>query len=78
MKDYEEQLSSLRKENFNLKLNVYFLEERLYSSSHTPASQDNLSKKNIELKVFVFIFIMEMRDFILICIVLGDVGRYTT
>ena len=28
MKDYEQQLSDLKKENFNLKLRIYFLEER--------------------------------------------------
>ena len=28
MKDIEQQLSDLKKENFNLKLRIYFLEER--------------------------------------------------
>lgn len=50
MKDYEEQLGSLRKENFNLKLKVYFLEERL-DASNSPSSQEDILKKNIELKV---------------------------
>lgn len=31
MKHYEEQLNSLKKENFNLKLRIYFLEEKLVS-----------------------------------------------
>ena len=29
MKQYEEQLNGLRKENFHLKLRIYFLEEKL-------------------------------------------------
>lgn len=38
MKQYEEQLNGLRKENFHLKLRIYFLEEKLGSGS-PPAVQ---------------------------------------
>lgn len=38
MKQYEEQLNGLRKENFHLKLRVYFLEEKLGNGS-PPAVQ---------------------------------------
>lgn len=38
MKQYEEQLNGLRKENFHLKLRIYFLEEKLGTGS-PPAVQ---------------------------------------
>ncbi|XP_043524063.1 centrosomin-like isoform X2 [Frieseomelitta varia] len=47
MKEYEDQLEALKKENFNLKLRIYFLEERMGISS----ADENAIKKNIELKV---------------------------
>ncbi|XP_015438709.1 PREDICTED: centrosomin isoform X2 [Dufourea novaeangliae] len=47
MKDYEDQLEALKKENFNLKLRIYFLEERMGITS----VDENAIKKNIELKV---------------------------
>ncbi|XP_015190024.1 PREDICTED: myosin-11 isoform X2 [Polistes dominula] len=49
MKEYEDQLGALKKENFNLKLRIYFLEERM---GITSADEDAI-KKNIELKVEV-------------------------
>lgn len=42
MKQYEEQLNSLRKENFHLKLRIYFLEEKLGTGA-PPAVQVRLS-----------------------------------
>jgi hypothetical protein len=50
MKEYEEQLSQLKKENFNLKLRIYFLEERMGHISLTDDKEDPF-KRNIELKV---------------------------
>lgn len=50
MKEYEEQLSQLKKENFNLKLRIYFLEERMGHMSSADDKEDPV-KKNIELKV---------------------------
>ena len=49
MKEYVDQLSQLRKENFNLKLRIYFLEERMGHMSTD--DKEDLVKKNIELKV---------------------------
>jgi len=49
MKEYEDQLSQLKKENFNLKLRIYFLEERMGHMS-TDDKEDPV-KKNVELKV---------------------------
>lgn len=51
IKDYEDQLSILQKENFNLKLRVYFLEEKMGFSS----ADENTIKKNIELNVRKFL-----------------------
>ncbi|XP_051158816.1 centrosomin-like isoform X4 [Leptopilina boulardi] len=47
MKEYEDKLCTLQKENFNLKIRIYFLEERM---GITSADEDAI-KKNIELKV---------------------------
>lgn len=50
MKDYEYQISELKKENFGLKLRIYFLEERVNQSGDVP---EDIFKANIELKVTV-------------------------
>lgn len=50
MKEYEDQLEALKKENFNLKLRIYFLEERMGITS----ADENAIKKNIELKVSTY------------------------
>ena len=52
MKEYEDQLETLKKENFNLKLRIYFLEERMGITS----ADENAIKKNIELKVNPHVF----------------------
>ena len=49
MKECEDQLGALKKENFNLKLRIYFLEERM---GITSADEDAI-RKNIELKVSI-------------------------
>lgn len=49
MKEYEDKLCTLQKENFNLKIRIYFLEERM---GITSADEDAI-KKNIELKVSI-------------------------
>jgi hypothetical protein len=51
MKEYEDQLSQLKKENFNLKLRIYFLEERMGHINGADDKEDPV-KKNIELKVW--------------------------
>lgn len=48
VKEFEEQLQGLKKENFNLKLRIYFLEER---NPNVPAGDENLYKDNIDLRV---------------------------
>ncbi|GBP11879.1 Centrosomin [Eumeta japonica] len=49
MKQYEEQLNGLRKENFNLKLRVYFLEEKLGHGA--PPAVQGLLEHNVRLQV---------------------------
>uniref|UniRef100_UPI003AAC0E90 CDK5 regulatory subunit-associated protein 2 n=1 Tax=Centroberyx gerrardi TaxID=166262 RepID=UPI003AAC0E90 len=49
MKDYENQITALKKENFNLKLRIYFMEERM--GQKCDDSTEDIFKTNIELKV---------------------------
>lgn len=49
VKEIDEQLSSLKKENFNLKLRLYFLEERMGSNFNM--DKEDVIQKNIELQV---------------------------
>ncbi|KAK5646783.1 hypothetical protein RI129_005247 [Pyrocoelia pectoralis] len=49
VKEIDEQLSSLKKENFNLKLRLYFLEERMGSNFNM--DKEDVVQKNIELQV---------------------------
>ncbi|KAG8223655.1 hypothetical protein J437_LFUL001762, partial [Ladona fulva] len=50
MKDYETQLTHYKKENFNLKLRIYFLEER-FGPYRGGNEKEDPHQKNIELKV---------------------------
>ncbi|XP_044796466.2 CDK5 regulatory subunit-associated protein 2 isoform X8 [Bubalus bubalis] len=51
MKDFENQITELKKENFNLKLRIYFLEESL--QRERGGRTERACKTNIELKVEV-------------------------
>ncbi|XP_023840272.1 CDK5 regulatory subunit-associated protein 2 isoform X5 [Salvelinus sp. IW2-2015] len=51
LKDYENQIMTLKKENFNLKLRIYFMEERMQQKCDD--STEDIYKTNIELKVEV-------------------------
>ncbi|XP_073415808.1 uncharacterized protein [Dendrobates tinctorius] len=51
MKDFEKQITELKKDNFNLKLRIYFLEEQV--QRRCDSSNDELHRMNIELKVEV-------------------------
>jgi Ser-tRNA(Ala) deacylase AlaX len=48
VKEYEQKLNNLSKENFNLKLRLYFLEEK---NPNIPQGAEALYKENIDLKV---------------------------
>lgn len=52
LREYEEQMTTLRKENFNLKLRIYFLEEK---AGGTVGEGPDLYKANIDLKVSNFL-----------------------
>ena len=56
MREYEDTLRDLKKENFNLKLRIYFLEERLGGGGglvrmSAAGSKEDLLQSNIDLKV---------------------------
>ncbi|XP_037916384.1 centrosomin isoform X2 [Hermetia illucens] len=55
VREFEEQMASLRNENFNLKLRLYFVEQKVpgYNSSANSSSdgQESLLKQNVDLKV---------------------------
>ncbi|CAO1301634.1 unnamed protein product [Diamesa tonsa] len=50
LREYEDQMTVLRKDNFNLKLRIYFLEEKPAANT-TGEGNDNFYKQNIDLKV---------------------------
>ncbi|XP_050453761.1 CDK5 regulatory subunit-associated protein 2 isoform X4 [Cataglyphis hispanica] len=50
IKEYEDELSSLKKENFQLKLRIYFLEEKNPTRSGISSSDEDIIKTNVELK----------------------------
>jgi Centrosomin N-terminal motif 1 len=56
VKQYEEELRVLKKENFNLKLRIYFLEERMQKLGRPLGDGDGAEKKLIELKVIFLNF----------------------
>lgn len=56
MRDYDEKLHALQKENFNLKLRLFFLEEKSTTTASGGATtksgeEDTLFKQNVDLKV---------------------------
>ncbi|XP_044094981.1 myomegalin-like isoform X20 [Neovison vison] len=60
LRDFEKHLNDLKKENFSLKLRIYFLEERMQQKYE--ASRDDIYKRNIELKVEVESLKRELAD----------------
>ncbi|KAG7316780.1 hypothetical protein KOW79_020321 [Hemibagrus wyckioides] len=52
LREFEKHLNDLKKENFSLKLRIYFLEEKIQGRFQDDSSQD-VHRKNIELKVEV-------------------------
>ncbi|XP_018044859.1 PREDICTED: centrosomin isoform X5 [Atta colombica] len=50
MKEYEDELSNLKKENFQLKLRIYLLEEGNPSRNGITFSDEDVIKTNVELK----------------------------
>ncbi|XP_048207845.1 LOW QUALITY PROTEIN: myomegalin [Perognathus longimembris pacificus] len=60
LRDFEKHLNDLKKENFSLKLRIYFLEERMQQKYE--ASPEDVYKSNIELKVEVESLKRELQD----------------
>ncbi|XP_012873670.1 PREDICTED: myomegalin-like [Dipodomys ordii] len=60
LRDFEKHLNDLKKENFSLKLRIYFLEERMQGKYE--ASPEDVYKSNIELKVEVESLKRELQD----------------
>ncbi|XP_067661683.1 myomegalin-like isoform X2 [Haliotis asinina] len=59
MKEYDQQIAELKKENFSLKLRIYFLEERMQQKF---GDGEDVFKTNIELKVQVESLKKELMD----------------
>ncbi|XP_056012294.1 golgin subfamily A member 4-like isoform X5 [Ostrea edulis] len=59
MKEYDTQITDLKKENFNLKLRIYFMEERMQQRL---GDGDDVFKFNIELKVEVETLKKELKE----------------
>ena len=53
MKHYEDSLKNVKKENFNLKMKIFFLEERLANGDQN--SNVDLINANAELKVIKYL-----------------------
>merc|ERR1719391_442907 len=49
MRDYDETFKEMKKENFNLKLRIFFLEERMGLGGN--GGREELARENLELKV---------------------------
>lgn len=63
LREFDEKLQSLQKENFNLKLRIFFLEERKEnggaannSSNTAKCNDEDITKHNIDLKVFCSLY----------------------
>lgn len=63
VREYEDQMSTLRKENFNLKLRLYFLEEsNLRRASDSTEDKELLKKQMIDSKVELELLRKEVQE----------------
>nr|XP_023865046.1 myomegalin-like [Salvelinus alpinus] len=60
LREFEQHLNDLKKENFSLKLRIYFLEERIQQKYED--SSDHVYRTNIELKVEVESLKQELQE----------------
>lgn len=51
LREYDEKLHALQKENFNLKLRLFFLEEKTPGTGLSKGEDESLFKQNVDLKV---------------------------
>lgn len=61
VREFEQHLNDLKKENFSLKLRIYFLEERFQQKFEDSSSED-VHRRNIELKVEVESLKQELQE----------------
>ncbi|TRZ02427.1 hypothetical protein DNTS_034473 [Danionella cerebrum] len=61
LREFEQHLNDLKKENFSLKLRIYFLEERFLQKFEDSSSED-VHRTNIELKVEVESLKQELKE----------------
>ncbi|XP_050993942.1 myomegalin isoform X6 [Labeo rohita] len=61
LREFEQHLNDLKKENFSLKLRIYFLEERFQQKFEDSSSED-VHRRNIELKVEVESLKQELQE----------------
>ena len=54
MRDYDESFKEMKKENFNLKLRIFFLEERMGLGKKN--TTEELAAANIDLKVCLILY----------------------
>lgn len=65
VREFEEQMATLRKENFNLKLRLYFIEESIpgyQQASNSSEGQETLMKQLIDARVEMEILRKEIQD----------------
>ncbi|XP_061391426.1 centrosomin [Musca vetustissima] len=65
VREFEEQMATLRKENFNLKLRLYFIEESIpgyQQASNSTEGQDTLMKQLIDARVEMEILRKEIQE----------------
>ncbi|KAG7487570.1 hypothetical protein MATL_G00025020 [Megalops atlanticus] len=60
LREFEQHLNDLKKENFSLKLRIYFLEERIQQKYED--SREDVYRRNIELKVEVESLKQELQE----------------
>lgn len=51
LREYDEKLHALQKENFQLKLRLFFLEEKTPVNASGKSDEENLFKQTVDLKV---------------------------
>lgn len=54
LREYDEKMHVLQKENFHLKLRLFFLEEKTPGTGTSKSEDETLFKQNVDLKVIQF------------------------
>ncbi|KAL5287977.1 CDK5RAP2 family protein [Megaselia abdita] len=64
VREQDEKMAALRKENFNLKLRIYFLEEKMpnFNQINSPEGQEDLMKQHINSKIEIEVLKKELQE----------------